>query len=174
MRGRKPKPTAQKELEGNPGKRPINDREPQPPPFEPGAGPASAQVVDDTPEELAGQEVAIKEWQRLAPMLRACRQITEADRAALIALCLEWGRYIEAHRNVKRLGLVVKAPSGYPMTNPYLSIATKALANCNKLWPELGLTPSSRSRVQTTSPPGGDDFSEFDEPPARGPVVAKH
>ena len=31
MRGRKPTPTAIKVLEGNPGKRPLNDREPQPP-----------------------------------------------------------------------------------------------------------------------------------------------
>jgi hypothetical protein len=30
MRGRRPKPTALKELEGNPGKRPLNQREPKP------------------------------------------------------------------------------------------------------------------------------------------------
>ena len=30
MRGRKPKPTRLKQLEGNPGKRPINGREPAP------------------------------------------------------------------------------------------------------------------------------------------------
>ena len=31
MRGRKPKPTLMKQLNGNPGKRPLNDREPVPP-----------------------------------------------------------------------------------------------------------------------------------------------
>ena len=31
VRGRKPKPTAIKELEGNPGKRPLNGHEPVPP-----------------------------------------------------------------------------------------------------------------------------------------------
>lgn len=30
-RGRKPKPTAMKILEGNPGERPLNEREPIPP-----------------------------------------------------------------------------------------------------------------------------------------------
>ena len=30
-RGRKPKPTALKALEGNPGKRPLNEHEPMPP-----------------------------------------------------------------------------------------------------------------------------------------------
>jgi len=155
MRGRKPKPSARRRLEGNPGRRPFNADEPAPP--EP------AHAFDSPPPELAEFAAASAEWRRLAPMLRIARQITEADRAALIALCLEWDRYLDAMKQIKRLGLVVKAPSGYPIPNPYLSIATRALAGCNHLWPELGLTPSSRSRVKTEGPPpGGDAFSEFD------------
>jgi phage terminase small subunit len=51
------------------------------------------------------------------------------------------------------------------MTNPYLVIATKALAGCNKLWPELGLTPSSRTRVKTSPlSPADDPFAQFDLP----------
>jgi P27 family predicted phage terminase small subunit len=158
MRGRKPKPTAQRELEGNPGHRALNADEPQLPRVD-----AS---LDTPPPELDGHADAIAEWTRLAPMLRKARHITQADRGALIALCLEWSRYLDATRQVAKLGLVVKAPSGYPMTNPFLSIATRALAGCNKLWPELGLTPSSRSRVHTsdTVPLAGDAFSEFDTP----------
>lgn len=85
-------------------------------------------------------------------MLRVARQVTEADRTALVALCLEWSRYLDAIARVKASGMVVQAPSGYPMQNPYLAIATKALAGCQKLWPELGLTPSSRSRVTAAGP----------------------
>lgn len=161
MKGRKPTPTATRRLEGNPGKRRVNAEEPVPPP-------PDAATFDAAPVELEGFPGAVAEWLRLAPMLRTCRQITAADRGALIALCLEWARYIDATRKVATLGLVVKAPSGYPMTNPYLSIATRALAGCNKLWPELGLTPASRTRV-TMAPdgpgPSGDAFSEFDGPP---------
>jgi P27 family predicted phage terminase small subunit len=81
-----------------------------------------------------------------------------------VALCLEWDRYLEARE--KAYPRIVKAPSGYAMPNPWLSVQTKALAACLKLWPELGLTPSSRSRVKAEGPgPGGDAFSEFDEPP---------
>lgn len=145
-------------LEGNPGKRALNTEEPRPPA-------PDAATFDVPPPELDGHAVAIAEWQRLAPLLRRARQVTEVDRSALVALCLEWARYIEATKKTLALGLVVKAPSGYPMTNPYLSIATKALAGCAKLWPELGLTPSSRSRVKTEGPgPDGDAFSEFDTP----------
>jgi|KBSMisStaDraftv2_1062788.scaffolds.fasta_scaffold05642_3 P27 family predicted phage terminase small subunit len=157
MRGRKPKPTTQRVLDGNPGKRTINDQEPTPPAVD-------ATTFDEPPALFAELPVAAAEWRRLAPMLRKCRQVTEADRAALVALCLEWDRYLEARE--KAYPRIVKAPSGYAMPNPWLSVQTKALAACLKLWPELGLTPSSRSRVKAEGPgPGGDAFSEFDEPP---------
>ena len=160
MRGRKPKSTAAKLLDGNPGHRAINTLEPHPEPLDPA-------IEELPPEELAENPIARKEWIRLAPMLRRCRQITEADRSALIALCVEWARYIEATAHVRHTGLIIKAPSGYPIPNPYLPIATKALAGCNKLWPELGLTPSSRSRVVMSEGSGGiagDAFTEFDTP----------
>jgi P27 family predicted phage terminase small subunit len=159
MRGRKPKSSAQRQLEGNPGKRPFNKDEPQPPPL-PDA------LYETPPPELAGNPVAQAEWLYQAPKLRRARQISAADRSALIALCLEWARYLTAQAKVAEKGLVIAAPSGYPMPNPYLAIATRALQQCIKLWPELGLTPSSRSRV-TTVPDGDEDqFAEFDQPPA--------
>lgn len=165
-RGRKPRPTAQKRLDGNPGKRPLNDAEPAPPPLDQAApDQAVAGGADaDQPAELDGQPVAIAEWHRLVPMLRRCRQVTEADRAALVALCLEWDRYLEARG--KAHPRVVASPSGYAMPNPWLSIQTKALTGCLKLWAELGLTPSSRSRVKMSTDGGGvaDEFSEFDKP----------
>jgi len=161
MRGRKPHATEAKRLAGNPGRRPLNDAEPSPP--------APASTFDEPPPELDNQPDASAEWRRLAPMLRQVRIVTMADRGALIALCLEWGRYLEATREIRKLGLIVKTPkTGYPIPNPYLPIATKALAGCNKLWPELGLTPSSRSRVSAAAdgpPPEGDAFAEFDDTP---------
>lgn len=167
MRGRKPKPTARRRLEGNPGKRRLNTREPAPPPL-----PASAH---DTPAALANHPAAAEEWSRLAPLLRRAKQITDADRSALVALCLEWERYLDATDKVRTLGMVVKAPSGYPITNPYLSIARSALAACSRLWPELGLTPSSRSRVTTVESGGADDpFNEFDDTPATSPAARTH
>jgi P27 family predicted phage terminase small subunit len=155
MRGRRPKPTAQRVLEGNPGKRPLPGDEPQ-------HAPASVEF-DAPPAELADHPHAAGEWRRLAPLLRTSRTVTDADRSALVALCLEWARYLDATASIKRLGLVVTTKSGYPMANPYLPIATRALAACNKLWPELGLTPSSRSRVVAApAAPGQDPFAEFD------------
>jgi P27 family predicted phage terminase small subunit len=127
-------------LAGNPGKRPLNTEEPQ--------AEVPTEAFDAPPAELDENAAAQAEWRRLAPLLRKSRQVTESDKSALIAMCLEWSRYLEATKKIRQHGMVIKAPSGYPIVNPYLSIATKALASCSKLWPELGLTPSSRSRVK--------------------------
>lgn len=165
MRGTKPKPTALRALEGNPGKRALNDREPEPPPV--------ADDFDTPPTLVAAEPEAAAEWARLAPMLRQCRQVTEADRAALIACCIEWAHYRKAVEH--RLPEIIKAPSGYAMPNPWISIGNKALAALVKLWADLGLTPSSRSRVQVDGPgPGGDAFSEFDETPPPAPRPTSH
>lgn len=165
MRGTKPKPTAQRLLEGNPGKRALNDREPQPDPV--------GDDFDTPPPIVATEPEAIAEWLRLAPMLRKCRQVTEADRAALIACCIEWAHYRKAVEH--RLPEIIKAPSGYAMPNPWISIGNKALAALVKLWAELGLTPSSRSRVTTDGPgAGGDAFSEFDAVPPIEAMPTKH
>ena len=159
MRGRKPKSSAQRRLDGNAGKRAFNHDEPQLPPL-----PDS--VFDTPPPELANNPAAQAEWLYQAPKLRKARQITASDRSALLALCIEWARYLAAIDGIERRGLIVQAPSGYPIPNPYLSIATRALQSCIKLWPELGLTPSSRSRVSMVHEGAEDQFSEFDEPPA--------
>ena len=73
-RGRKPKPTALKLLEGNPGKRPLNDREPVP-------------LKGDIkcPDWLLPE--AKKEWKRLAPALEAMGVLTMADLTAFEGYC---------------------------------------------------------------------------------------
>jgi P27 family predicted phage terminase small subunit len=157
MRGTKPMSTARRRLTGNAGRRTINAQEPEPPPTD----------LRTVPRELVGNAEAVREWKRLAPMLQTIRQVTEADRAALIALCVEWSRYLEAGKHA-RPRILTASRSGYKMPNPWLAIQRQALAACLKLWPELGLTPSARSRVKMSdgpSAPGGDSFSEFDDAP---------
>ena len=68
-RGRKPKPTALKLLEGNPGKRPLNANEPIPP-----------QGEVKCPSWLLPE--AKKEWKRLAPAMESMGILTLADEKA--------------------------------------------------------------------------------------------
>lgn len=165
MRGRKPHSTRRRALDGNPGRRPLNLSEPSlPDPV--------ADAFDVPPPELTGHPAAAAEWQRVAPMLRAARVVTEGDRQALVALCVEWAHYVEAQRQVAARGLVVLTPQGVPIPNPYLLIATTALKACQRIWTEFGLTPSSRTRLHVPEAPPVDPFAEFDLPlPVGAPLT---
>ncbi len=74
LRGPAPEPTALKLHRGNPGKRPLNQWEPQPLPVPPAC-----------PAHLDAD--AKKEWRRLVKILMRMRVLTEADGMALASLC---------------------------------------------------------------------------------------
>lgn len=154
MPGRKPKPTALKELAGNAGKRPLNRAEPRPEP-----------KVPDCPAYLVGQARA--EWERIAPELLRLGLLTGIDAAALAGYCLAYATVAEAERHLApapdgRSRLVVKAPqSGYAMQNPFVGIRNAALDQMRKFLVEFGMTPSSRSRIQVAPAPPADPVEDF-------------
>jgi P27 family predicted phage terminase small subunit len=138
MKGRRPKPTVLKRLEGNPGKRPLPRNEAKPP------------VVRtlDAPRTL--DAVGRQEWRRLAPQLQMLGLLTEIDRSAL-ELCCEiyselrqlraqrrrWLRDTVKRDEVRRVDAALDRKSG--LYRQYLV--------------EFGLTPSSRTRVETDEVP---------------------
>ena len=137
-----------KVLSGNPGKRPLNEREPVTP-----------QGLPEMPAWLDGE--ALAEWGRITVDLAEMGLLSKADRPALAAYCTAWSRWVDAEAQVKKYGTVVKSPDkGFPMKSPYLSIADQALETMRKLMVEFGLTPSSRSRIKV--PAGGDEADELD------------
>lgn len=135
-RGRTPKPTMLKVLEGNPGKRPLNDREPQLEVKEP-----------EIPAHL--DEEARTEWKRIAPILVRMRVLTEADQVMLACLCQTYSRMVEAQAKLKVAGLLYQTPSGYVQQSPLLSIINACMGHIAKVSAEFGLTPSSRVRLHT-------------------------
>lgn len=137
--GPPPKPTALKLVQGNPGRRPLPENEPTPVVAEP-----------EWPDELA--EDARAEWRRVAPQLLALGMLSKLDRAALSAYCVAWARWLQAEQHIKVHGPIVAAPrTGVPMQNPFLSVANKAMDQFLRLAAEFGMTPSARSRVDTTA-----------------------
>jgi P27 family predicted phage terminase small subunit len=136
--GRRPAPAAIAILRGNPGKRRVNLREPAIAPADPS--------FDRPPRQLAGDPVARAEWRRVAPRLRVAGLVSETERSALTALCQQWSRYLEAHGQIRDRGIVLETAKG-PIPSPYLAVADRALAHCHRLWAELGLTPSGRTRA---------------------------
>jgi P27 family predicted phage terminase small subunit len=73
--------------------------------------------------------------------------LTEIDDLALIGLCQSWAEYMEATEQASKTGMLVKSPSGYPILNPYVTLANQALKRVKSFLTEFGMTPSSRSHI---------------------------
>ena len=148
-RGRKPKPTALKLLEGNPGKRPINEHAPLPP-----------KGTVKCPTWLEPE--AKKEWKRLAPSLEAMGVLTQADLTAFAGYCQAYARWKEAEEFISQHGSIFQTPSGYVQQVPQVSIAQQNLKIMQSFCSEFGLTPATRARIIANG--GGKDDSNSDDP----------
>jgi P27 family predicted phage terminase small subunit len=158
-RGRKPTPTKLKILRGNPGKRAINGREPKP-----------QGGVPPCPKVLRGE--AKKEWRRVTKLLAGLGLVTHLDRSALTLYCQLWARWLEAEGKLNEFGPVIVKPAPEPkegeepkppefVPNPYLKVSADAGKQLRAMLAEFGLTPSSRSRLQT--PGAGEDADPLEE-----------
>ncbi len=134
QRGRKPKPTALKELEGNPGKRALNTKEPKP-----------LSKAPSCPKWLEND--AKKEWKRLAEQMEQLGILTEVDMAAFAGYCQSYARWKAAEEFISKNGAIVRTPSGYWQQVPQVSIAQQYLKQMSKFCEQFGLTPASRSRI---------------------------
>jgi P27 family predicted phage terminase small subunit len=148
MRGRKPKPTSLRILNGNAGKRPLNPDEPKPP-----------AVIPKPPKMIQGE--ARKEWWRMGRLLYDAGLLTKIDGPALTAYCQPWATYCEAWEEIRRSGLVIKSSKNQPMINPFLKVANIAQAQWTRMLIEFGLTPSSRSRVHVEKPVEESEFQKL-------------
>ena len=158
MRGRKAKPTDQKRLEGNPGRRPLNPHEPTPP--------RTPSLFADPPE-LLDHPLALAEWRRLALTLPTW--ITDADRGLLLAYCATYERWLMAETGARLIGgLVRQDAQGSRRANldaiKLAGLANRTVVALKGIVAELGLTPSSRTRVHDAeaeptgaAAPGADD-----------------
>ena len=137
-RGRKPKPTALKVLEGNPGKRPLNELEPKP-----------KKQAPSCPSWLEPE--AKKEWKRMAKTLESIGLLTEIDKASFAGYCQAYARWKEAEEFLTKHGTIFKTPSGYIQQVPQVSIAQTYLKVMKDFSSEFGLTPAARTRIQVNT-----------------------
>lgn len=140
MAGRKPKPTAVRLAEGNPGKRAINEREPKPRAKRPKA-----------PKHLS--DAALIEWRRVMRILSPMGIVTEAEADLLAVYCSAYAQWVQASEIVQRQGLIVLSGNETPMRNPALKIVDDQVRVMGRCMTELGLTPSARVRLVA---PGSD------------------
>jgi len=139
-RGPPPKPTHLKLLAGNPGKRRINTREPQPPKDAPRC---PAWITDE----------AKRVWRRLVPLLKDMGILTTVDADALAGYCQTYARWRAAEEFLAKHGEV------YPIRDdagrvkcmqqfPQVAIARNLLLVLRAYQQEFGLTPAARTRIQ--------------------------
>ena len=138
--GRKPKPSAVKTRQGNPGHRKINDNEP------------AFEGTTTVPRHL--DAIAKQEWKRLAPRLFVHNMLTPADRAAFSAYCSAYSRLVQAERflasDAAGGSLVFKTDGGALKPWPHVGIAERSAVQMHRFITEFGLTPSARSRLNVT------------------------
>ena len=148
-RGRKPKPTALKALEGNPGKHPLNTSEPKP-----------TKKAPACPKWLEPE--AKKEWRRLAKQMEQIGILTQVDMAAFAGYCQAYARWREAEEFLTQHGSIFKTPSGYVQQVPQVSIAQQNLKIMQSFCSEFGLTPATRARIIAAG--GGKEDGVSDDP----------
>lgn len=142
MRTRPHKPTALKLIDGNPGRRPINQNEPKPDP-----------ALLEPPANLKG--MARQEWIEMAAELHKLKLLSNIDRAALAAYCQSWAIWNAAVAGLNRMAergelsdsLMIKTKSGNLIQNPLIGAVNKSAAAMLRFAVEFGMTPSARANI---------------------------
>lgn len=155
MKGRRPKPTHLKLVTGNPGKRPVNRKEPKVPRSRPSA-----------PVHLSDK--ARETWGFVTGLLDRMGVLTEADSVALEMLCEAYADYLAARVELKAFGsdyYATETAGGDKMHRVHPAVAQKNDADRRiRAWlAEFGMTPSARARVRTDGQTEEDPAASYFE-----------
>lgn len=137
--GRRPKPTARKELAGNPGKRALNKDEPV---FSPLKG-------VDVPEWFIEVDLPLATvmWQMTTKELCGQGLLCVTDLSVLERWCVAYEFWRRAVVKVAEQGHVVTGATGGPVKNPQLTAMKEHSSELSTTGSMLGLDPSARSRL---------------------------
>jgi len=144
-RGPAAKPTKLRELQGNPGKRPLPKGEPRP---------GVTGRVPSAPRWLG--EEARREWRRIAPLLHRAGLLTEVDGVALGMMCEALAVYHQAKEAMGDEGLIVVSDKGNSYQHPALGIMNSARTDVLRWAREFGMTPAARSRISVAGDGAGE------------------
>ena len=128
-----PKPTRLKILEGNRGRRALNDREPQPPAFA---------VAPPKWLDAFGRG----EWNRLAPSLLGIGLLTDYDVQQYGAYCQAVGDIRKYRRYLKANGETYEN-AGWVTPRPEMKFLHDAYERLHKFGSAFGFSPAARSRI---------------------------
>jgi P27 family predicted phage terminase small subunit len=149
MPGPKPKPTALKVLEGNPGKQKLPKNEPRPRPLRP-----------TCPAFLGDRARSI--WDSLVDELEAVGVLTAVDESDFAAFCQAYAEAQECELYIQEHGLTFQTSTGYWQQRPEVGIRNKAWDRVDKFGAQLGIGAAHRSRIEVKKRDGEDSpFAEL-------------
>ncbi|MCP3852926.1 MAG: phage terminase small subunit P27 family, partial [Gammaproteobacteria bacterium] len=102
---------------------------------------------------------AKKHWKQVSKQLKEAGILTNLDITALMIYCETYAQWKDATDKISTHGAVVKGKDGYPIRSPYLYVAQKGFEQMKSMLTEFGMTPSSRTKVNTT-----DDHQKQQDP----------
>lgn len=144
--GRKPKPTAQKKLAGNPGKRALPENELQ---FDPIAAVEAPAYLD---------ALAIECWETYAPLLCGQKVLCITDLHNLEAFCVAYSGWRRSHEEAAGQ-ITLMQDNGTVKKHPALGAANEFLNQMRSFGAVLGLSPADRARIM--SPKSNEDDNPF-------------
>ncbi len=128
-----------KKQQGNPGRRRLNEAEPEPDSKQP-----------DRPPHL--DKRATETWDWLCDTLDKMGILSSSDVAIMTLYSETWVEYIGARESVTKYGpIMLSKQTGQPYSSPYLNQEAMFKKQLERYSIELGLTPVARTRVQTGS-----------------------
>ena len=145
QRGPRAKPTALKVARGNPGRRAVNEEEPD--------LPAPVAGSEEPPAHLSKR--AKQEWRRLYTTLTDSGVLTEGDLDTFGTYCAIVGDCADYEAKVTKVGLEDALKLGYA------GMVLKLRAQKKQYAAELGLTPASRSGVNSAKGAGAPGASRL-------------
>lgn len=148
--GRRPKPTAQKLLANNPGKRAINKNEPD-------FGLVTNIICPDWMGDHGRQL-----WETIAPLLCREKILSASDIQNVEIYCSAYQQFRDAEDHIKENGLVLIGAMGGAIKNPAATAKNEAIKQMSSIGGMLGLDPSSRQRLTgTNKKTSGNSFTDL-------------
>lgn len=155
MPGPKPKPTALKLLEGNPGHQKLPQREPKPRP-----------VLPDPPRYLG--KLAKSRWHELLPELDYMGTLTAADAEVLAGYCQAYEQVCLLTAKLEESGRTYQVgTNGAWAAYPEVAMLNRAWDDIRKFGSELGIGAASRSRIEVKQ-----REHEAEDPTAKASAIA--
>jgi P27 family predicted phage terminase small subunit len=134
MTGRPPVPTALKILRGNPGRRPLNKREPKP--------------LGNLKEPPGHFDAELCDVWNYAIEHAPAGLLKCIDASVLEIWVMAHVLHRKAAADVRKFGTLVKPPnSDIPVQSPYLPIVNKQALVMLRAIDHLGFSPASRTRI---------------------------